>query len=208
MTAIATAPNTMTARSEQDALKLAAVYMAVVNNFATDPAEIASQIAVLKTKKDLKAIGGEKMDAKEIRSHLNRLQKVGLVVAEHINGERSLTWQSYHDLANEDGARDAAIADFQERVLLPESGQSVRTGRAPGGRGATGPAYSDEQIKVGIETRRAGSSWMAVAQAVGVKSEMYFSKILRAANGGIDPKGQPAPKPKARRTVRRSAQSS
>jgi hypothetical protein len=209
MTAIAN-PNpvrTLTARDEADALKLAGVYFGVVNQFATDPAELAGIFAVLKTKKDLKAIGGDRMDAKEILGHLRRLEKVGLVVSEHVNGDRKLTWQCYHDPANEDGALEAAKADFQERVLLPEPGASVRTGRAPGGRGATGPAYTAEQIAAGIEARRSGLSWLSVAQAAGVKSQVYFSTIVRRHNGGIDPKGQPvvAEPKKARRTVKRSS---
>lgn len=215
MTAIATSTvPTMFAADETDASRLCVVYMGVVHNWATDPQEIFAQLSNLKTKRDLKPLGGSVPTVKEITALLKRLAKVDLVVAEHINGERKLTWQSYHDINNEEGAEEAAKADFAERVLLPETGQAVRRGREPGGRGATGPRYTADQIAAGIEARRGGLSWMAVAQAVGVKSQVYFSTVVRKSNGGIDPKGQPAPepvapaKPKARRTVKRSSKKS
>lgn len=209
MTAIAAAPKTITAADAVDYSRLATVYMSVVHSWATDAQEIAGNLALLKTKKDLKPLGGSAPTAAEVNAMLKRLAKVDLVVAEHINGERKLTWQCYHDINNEDGAEDAAKVDFEERVLLPESGSTARRGREPGGRGATGPAYTADQIALGIETRRSGESWLKVAQAVGVKSQVYFSTIVRKHNGGIDPKGQPAPEPvkpaKARRTVKRSS---
>jgi hypothetical protein len=202
---------TITARDAIDYTRLATVYLGVVANWATDAQEIAQTLGALKTKKDLKPLGGVAPTAAEVNAMLKRLAKADLVVAEHINGERKLTWQSYHDINNEEGAEEAAKADFEARVILPEGDTPVRLGRAPGGRGATGPAYTAEQIAQGIELRRSGESWMKIAQAVGVKSQVYFSTVVRKHNGGEDPKGQPAPEPvatetkKPRRTVRRSA---
>lgn len=184
-------------------------YMFVVDNWAVSAVEVAEAISAM-PKRDLKKVGGS-MEPKEATAILKRLEKVALTASTHVNGERTLTWQSYFDVNNGE-SREEAEATFSERVAVAPEGTAVRRGRAPGGRGATGPRYTAEQIAEGIELRRSGASWLKVAEAMGVKSQVYFSNVLRAHNGGIDPKGQPAPEPvaaeetpKKRRTVRRSA---
>lgn len=134
-------------------------YLFVVNNWAVDGTEVAESL---------------KLDRPATVSLLNRLKNANLIVAEHINGERALTYQSYHDVNNEDGALDAAKADFA--TAFPAKVDPAATGR----KGATGARYTPEQIKAGLAARKAGMKNADVAAAAGVKSPSYFAKTLKA----------------------------
>lgn len=133
------------------------VYMFVVDNWAVDAADIAKHTG---------------RDVKEVNSLLRRLG--GLLASEHINGERTLTWQSYHDVQNEKGARKAAAADFNKAFPAKEAVAAGRTG----GAGATGPRYTEEQLVKAEEMRAAGSTFKAIGLALDIKATAYLAKVL------------------------------
>lgn len=70
-------------------------------------------------------------------------------------------------------------------------------------------AYTDAQLKKGRAARLEGKSWTKVAKAAGVKSEAYFSRVLRErfpelANAAPAPAKATA-KPTARKPARKTA---
>lgn len=134
-------------------------YLYVVDNWAVSASDIAN---------------GTKQDVKEVNSLLNRLARASLVDSIHVNGEKSLTWQSYYSI--QDGEkRSDAIADFDKAFPKREAVTAAAT-RANG----SGPRYTEEQLAAGRDARIAGDSWKGVAATAGVKSPVYFSKVLRA----------------------------
>jgi hypothetical protein len=74
------------------------------------------------------------------------------------------------------------------------------TNEQPARSGATGPRYTEAQLKKGLTAKKAGKSNAEVAKIAGVKSPAYFSKVLQ------DPRvmGELLEKPAPKRTVRRS----
>lgn len=157
--------STLTVVSEADALKLAAVYIFVVENWAVHASEVAEFLTANETVKH----------APEVNRLLKRLESDSLVVSMHVNEERALTWQSYFDVNNGDSMDEA------EQRFIDTYRIDVRTTAAASGRvGATGPRYSAEQLSAGRDAREVGASWPNVALAAGVKSPSYFSNVLRA----------------------------
>jgi hypothetical protein len=133
-------------------------YKYVVNNWAVSASDVA---------------GGTGRELKEVNSLLRRLG--GLVVGDHVNGERELTWQSYHDVQNEKGAQAASTRDFNK--AFPK-GEPVPAGRT-GGAGATGPRYTEEQLKDAEARREAGESFKAIGLALDIKATAYLSRVLK-----------------------------
>jgi hypothetical protein len=154
--------------TEQDVLKLAAVYLDVVRNWAVYAEDIVKHINDENdpryTNTNTTAVNGE----------LRQRQKLGLVVGTHVNGEKPLTWQSYFDIQNGELEEDA-VAAFTAAVapLLVPGSKAPRVG-------ATGARYTEEQIAKGLRARARGESNKAVAEAAGVKSPNYFAKTLKA----------------------------
>jgi hypothetical protein len=134
------------------------VYKYVVNNWAVSAREVAE---------------GTGRDIKEVNSLLRRLG--GLLASEHINADPELTWQSYHDVQNEKGAKAASTRDFNK--AFPK-GQPVLAGRT-GGTGSTGPRYTEEQLKDAEARRAAGESYKAIGLALDIKATAYLSKVLK-----------------------------
>lgn len=153
---MSTKTKTTDARREQ----LKAVYLYVVENWAVAADEVAA---------------GVEREVKEVRADLNRLSRRGLVVGDKINGEKTLTWQSYFDIDNELDVPARAAAEFDKE--FPEG--SVKTGASH--EGATGARYTEEQLAAGKASREQGSNWERVAADAGVKAASHFSKAVRAA---------------------------
>lgn len=154
-------PSTLTAVSVEDAVILAAAYKFVVDNFAATTAEVAEALS---------------LDTKTAKRYLERLGS-DLVVGEHINGRSGeLTWQSYFDVENEEDVEARSDQAFIDTFRI-SSGKAPKPSAAAG---ATGPRYTPEQLATGREARLAGASWPKVAEAAGVKSDGYFSRVLRA----------------------------
>lgn len=70
------------------------------------------------------------------------------------------------------------------------------------------PGYSDEQLQKGRAARLDGASWTKVAETAGVKSENYFSRVLRERFPELAVKPAPAKeaepkKPAKKATTRR-----
>lgn len=143
------------------------------------------------------------LDLKDARSRLAKLTRDGLLYAEHVNGEKALTYQSDFDCENEhrENWEALATAKFNETYPEPVAKAPARKG------GANGPRYSADQIAVGIEARRSGANWEVVAQSAGVKAASYFSRVVKEANGGKDPKGQ-KPGETREQAVRKAAKKS
>lgn len=165
-----TATRNDTRLTEQDAVKLAAVYMQVARNWAVYVEEIVEAI----NSEDDPRFRGTNTVA--VNSMLRQLEKLGLLASEHVNGEKPLTWQSYFDIENEDDAEENAEAAFIQTIApLMVAGSKVPRS------GATGPRYTEAQIAAGLRARARGESNKAVAEAAGVKSPNYFAKILKEA---------------------------
>jgi hypothetical protein len=87
------------------------VYMFVVRNWAPFAKDVVKHTDLSKD---------------QVASLLNTLENKGLVVSELVNGEAPKVWQSYHDIDNEDGAAEAAEADF-----LNAFPNEVKEGKTP-----------------------------------------------------------------------------
>lgn len=133
-------------------------YKYVVNNWAVSAREVAE---------------GTGRDIKDTNKLLRRLG--GLVVGEQVNGVPPLIWQSYHDIQNEKGAQAASTRDFNKRF---PKGQPVLAGRT-GGNGASGPRYTEEQLKDAESRRAKGESFKSIGAALGIKATAYLSKVLK-----------------------------
>jgi hypothetical protein len=136
--------------TEQDVLKLAAVYLDVVRNWAVYAEDIVKHI-------------NDENDPRYTNTNTTA-----------VNGEKPLTWQSYFDIQNGELEEDA-VAAFTAAVapLLVPGSKAPRVG-------ATGARYTEEQIAKGLRARARGESNKAVAEAAGVKSPNYFAKTLKA----------------------------
>lgn len=88
------------------------VYAFVVDNFAVYAIDIETHTSIPRDK---------------ARSLLASLERKGLVVSEHVNSEREVVWQSYHDAMNEDGAKEQSEVDFA--AAFPEG--SVKDTQTP-----------------------------------------------------------------------------
>lgn len=164
--------------------QLRKAYLYVVQNWAVEATEVAKAL---------------KIEVKDANALLRRIRSANLVVGEQVNGEGALVWQSYYDIENDDkkdGVKKAR-ADFAAAFPKPVvPGSSNRTGA----KGATGPRYTDEQIKAGLAARKQGKTNVEVAKAAGVKSPAYFSKVLK----GIEA-AKPARKVAVKTTAKRAA---
>lgn len=111
-----------------------------------------------------------------VNTSLRKLERAGLLVGDHVNGERKLMWQSYYNTQDYDEAEELlkAQADFDD--AFPNDPKTKADGERAGGGG---PRYTPEQIKKGIEMTVAGKTAKEVAEAVGVKSPNYFRKVCR-----------------------------
>jgi hypothetical protein len=134
-------------------------YLYVVDNWAVDAADVAK---------------GIKQDVKTATSLLRRLERRGLIVGDHVNGEPTLIWQSYYDVQNGEKRTDA-IKDFDK--AFPK-GETVTPGRT-GGTGATGPRYTEEQLTKAEQMKADGSTFKAIGAALGIKATAYLAKTLR-----------------------------
>lgn len=136
--------NTMSNRTN-----LQAVYNFVVGNWATDKAEIAAAKIV---------------PAAELPGILKTLVKSNLIVADHVNGERTLTYQSHFDIENELNVLERSAGAFNE--AFPEQVEPVKAERTHN----TGPRYTDEQLAQAKALRESGLSWPKVAAELGIKA--------------------------------------
>lgn len=164
--------------------QLFAAYKYVVNNWAVETAEVAE------------GLGTSVAYAKQLLGYLG-----GLVEGTHVNGEKPITWQSYFDIENEANVPANSTKAFNK--VFPK-GVEVEFNAAPktnGRKGATGPRYTPAQIKKGLAARKAGKRNREVAEAAGVKSPAYFSKVLKALEAASAPMTESR---KPRRVVRRS----
>jgi hypothetical protein len=152
-------PSSLIAVSADDAVILAAAYWFVSTNWAVDAAEVAE------------ALGA---DVKTTNKILRRLSSAGLLVAEHINGEKALTWQSMY--ATPESSEEAETEQAFIDTFRIEAATAVRSARVAG----TGPRYTEEQLTAGLAARAAGKTNREVAEAAGVKSPNYFAKTLKA----------------------------
>lgn len=167
-------------------------YMMAYDNFAVHASEVA------------KALGMKPASATRLLKSMP-----DLITWDQVNGTGPLVYQAYetYDYVS----REEAEAKFDAAYPAPEA--EAKT--SPSHKGATGPRYSDKQLAKGREARLAGQSWIEVAKAAGVKSDGYFSRVLRehfpelaAKPAPAKAKAKPAKKSatkKPRRTVRRSA---
>jgi hypothetical protein len=170
--------------SNRPALKKA--YLFVVKNWAVKSADVATNLDTTPA---------------EATKILRELSAKGLLEPMNVNGERALTWQSHYDIENSDAAKtlNSAKADFL--AAFPIAGVTTSSRK-----GATGPRYTDAQIKKGLAAKKAGKTNAEVAKTAGVKSPAYFSKVLKALIAA-EPKGSQAKAGRARqsrRVVRRS----
>jgi hypothetical protein len=171
-----------------DRSNLRATYLAVVDGFAVSTKEVAD---------------AAKLSKDEIQPLLRELQRTGLIVANHVNGAKAITWQSMFDVENVPNARKQAVKSFQN--VYGQRGSIERQAR----QGATGPRYTDEQVQKAIAMRIAGESWKAIGAALGIKATAYLSKLLtpqieaQKAVKGVDKANAKARQPQTpKRTVR------
>lgn len=164
-----------------DRTDLRKTYLAIVDGWALQSDEIAK---------------ATKLDRAALKPLLKELQRSGLIVAEHINGAKPLTYQSYHDVNNEPGARKQAVKDFQ--TAYGTRGPIERPERV----GATGPKYTDEQIAKAVKMRVGGASWKSIGAALGIKATAYLSKRLTPQ---VEETRKNAAKATSKRTVARTA---
>jgi hypothetical protein len=139
---------------------LLATYKAVVDGWAMSAREVAD---------------GTGLDPKATTRLLNRLRANGLVDATHVNGEKSLTWQSYFDSQNDKQAGRKSTAAFNK--AFPK-GEVVSP--AAERNGATGARYTEEQLVEAERRREAGETFKSIGQALGIKATAYLSKVLQA----------------------------
>lgn len=180
--------------NEQDPRE--AAYLFVFDSFAVDAAEVA----------ETSDIPGPPMTTAQARKLLKSLAP--LVVSERVReGGRDRTVYQAADTYDHQ-TREQAIATIREFIAKQEEPvMPVATKKSAKPAAKKSPAkkatkpgvaasqYSEAQFKLGIAAREAGGSWVAVAEAAGVKSDHHFSVALRAFNGGIDPKPAKAAKP-------------
>jgi predicted transcriptional regulator len=150
-------------RPERDLLW--SVYSHVLNNWAVGNSDI---------------IEGTKLDKTEVNRLTRKLASVGLLAGEHVNSERSITWQTFFDVENDRNAKRNGRRAFDK--VYPK-GEEVKVAAAPvnaGHRGNTGPRYTPEQIAAAVAARADGKNWKEVAVIAGVKSPFHFSKVVRS----------------------------
>lgn len=157
-------------------------YLFCVENWAPHASEIADHLF----KKGLLGYEGERSlatDKKVVASLLKTLDRSGLIQSHQVNGEGPAVHQSMYDIENSDvkETRRNARKDFKE--AFPEPTALSPRGGQPG---ATGPRYTPAQIKKGLAARKAGKTNKEVAEAAGVKSPSYFSKVLKAEQAKRD----------------------
>lgn len=160
------------------------VYSYVVENWAVVYSELEEAL---------------KMPHHDVKRLTQKLAKAGLIVGEHVNSEKTLTWQSYHDVLNDErkgtgrnrnGEWKAARADFDKAFPEGTVKEPKAQTAAPKNAG-TGPRYSPEQLEAGRQARNQLTdgdvqlTWKEVAEAAGVKSPHHFSKVLRATFADI-----------------------
>jgi hypothetical protein len=145
--------------------QLRKAYLFVVNNWAVDDGDIAKGLGI---------------ERKQATSLAKSIERKGLIVREQVNGEGALINQSFYDIDNSNvkETRKSARADFA--AAFPEGSVKEPAASRSGGKGATGPRYTEEQIKKGAAARKAGKSNAEVAKAAGVKSPAYFTAVLKA----------------------------
>jgi hypothetical protein len=134
------------------------VYMYVVNNWAVYATDVAE---------------GLNMPAKQVNQLLRQLERRGLLASTHVNSERTLTWQSYYDIENEDENDVRADARTAFDNAWPK-GEKATT--RPGGGGAR---YTPEQLKKAKAAKAKGGTRKQVAAAAGIASPNYLAKLLR-----------------------------
>lgn len=143
----------MTSQTADRRTRLHAVYMFVVENWAVDTADVKAKF-------------------EGAPSLLKTLKTKGLLVSNHVNEDKALTWQSMFDAENDADAEAKAEQAFNE--AFPAKAEAAPAKR----KGATGDRYTPEQIKAGLAARKAGKSRKEVATAAGVKSPNYFAGVL------------------------------
>jgi transposase-like protein len=159
--------------------QLKTAYLVCFDTFATDATEVASVL-------DVKPAEATKI-----------LKTVGpLLVSDHTNGERKLTWQCYETY--DSITRDEAIELFDAAFPLP-----VEVAAGDDRNHATGPRYTDEQLAQAAEMRNTTDlSWAAIAKSLGIKTPYRLAKKVKAA--GLEVRTERATKPaKQNETVAR-----
>jgi hypothetical protein len=174
-----TAPASKT--PNRDLLK--ATYLKAFDNFATTAVEVAEGLGIT---------------TKEATVLLREMEN-SLLASTHVNNERTLTWQCWDTY--DSITRRQAIAKFN-KVFPTGVEVELNAPKATGRKGATGPRYTAEQIVKGhqmaVEAARSGKKLTnkEIAEACGVKSPAYFSKVRREMGAKL--------LRKSRRVVRRS----
>lgn len=138
------------------------VYRYVLLNWAVDAGEI---------------VKGTGLDRETVAKMIRKLRRVGLIDGDKVNGVGPIVYQTWYDIENDRDAERKGMEDFHRLIQIPVSD-------APAHKGATGPRYTEKQIKAGIAARKRGLGWKAVAEAAGVKSPSYFSRVLRDREPG------------------------
>lgn len=140
------------------------VYMSVLNNWALYATDVAEDTG---------------MPAKQVNQLLRQLESRGLVASTHVNSERTLTWQTNHDVENDTDALANGKAEFAERWPAKDAGTT-----RPGGGGAR---YTPEQLKKAKAAKAKGGTRKQVAAAAGIASPNYLAKLLRKLDAQAKP---------------------
>jgi hypothetical protein len=132
------------------------VYVNVLENWAQYASDVSADLG---------------MDVKVVNTLLRQLERRGLVASTHVNGERTLMWQTYHDVENEPNALAEGKAEFTAKWPRSDKGTT-----RPGGGG---PRYTPDQLRKAKAAKAKGLTRKEVAAAAGIASPNYLAKLLR-----------------------------
>lgn len=142
--------------------QLRQAYLIAFDSFAVGVGEIRDTLGV---------------DVKMARKILDHLERNGVLVSEIVSGEKERIWQAAETYDHV--SRSTAIRRFDAAYPKGEAVEIAKP-KTNGRKGATGPRYTDAQLKTGLAARKAGKKHAEVAAAAGVKSPNYFAKTLKA----------------------------
>ena len=184
------------ATNEQDPASVdprEAAYMFVFDSFAAEASEVAETTDT------------PTMTTAQARKLLKSLAPIVVSTRVHQDGRDATVWQCAETYDH--ATREQAEQTIREFINEKESIMPATTKKSPKPAAKKSPAkksagvaasqYTEAQFKLGVAAREAGGSWVAVAEAAGVKSDHHFSVALRAFHGS-DPKPAKAATPKAK----------
>lgn len=175
----------MTSQTEVTRKNLRAAFKLATANFSTDAKETAEVL---------------KLSAPAVATKLFRiLEARNFAASTHVNGERSLTWQTYFNVTDGQATMKEALAAFDKE--FPRDWTPSANGRV----GATGPRYEEAQIALGIKLTFEGKTAKQAASEVGVKSPSYFRKLCKARIAEAEAaKKSAAKKPAKKRSTKKA----